>query len=202
MWKESGSTEYEQLSAGTYNAVCYRVIDIGTQEGSYEGKATSRRQCIIQWEVDEPMEDKRRFQISAFVTASLSEKAKLRQWLASWRGRDFTETELRGFDPRNIVSQPCMLSVKHNDKEKAVVAGVAKLPKGMQPMKPENEAFYFSLEPDEFDPSLLDKISQGLQKFILQSPEYAARTNGKAPYSPGSDDTGGIADMDDDLPFK
>ena len=44
LWKDSGGGEFEQAPAGTHMAVCIRVIDIGTQDGEYQGKPNSKRQ--------------------------------------------------------------------------------------------------------------------------------------------------------------
>ena len=203
-WSNSGGgSDFAQPDAGSHNAVCYRIIDIGTQSSMYEGKETHRRQNIIQWEIEDTMEDGRRFSVSAFVTASLNEKAKLRQWMTSWRGRDFTDEELAKFDPANIIGAPCMLTIAHNEKGRANVVGVSKLPKGMTPLKPENESFYFSLEHGEYNVKLMDKISDGLKKFILQSPEYAQRSSEmlKGGDVPGSD-SDDIQNIEDDLPFN
>lgn len=67
-------------------------------------------------------------------TCSLSEKANLRKDLAGWRGRDFTEAELQGFDVANVVGQPCVLSVinytKQNGSTGSKINSLSKLPKG------------------------------------------------------------------------
>src|SRR5208337_1405024 len=71
-------------------------------------------------------------------TLSLHEKAALRKDLESWRGRTFTEEELKGFDVENVLDVPCLLNVIHNGTSGTVyanVSGIMKLPKSMQPIK-------------------------------------------------------------------
>lgn len=198
MWKDNGGGDFEDPEPGSYAAVCYKIIDIGTQTFEYQGKANSRRQVILGWELDELMSDGRPFVISKFYTASLSEKANLRHDLAAWRGRDFTPEELGGFSPRNILGKPCLVTLTKNDKGKVRVTGVAKLPKGMGPPKRTNADVFFHL--DEFDGATFDSFSDGVKKLIVQSPEYQELMGKRAQAKPGNG-AGHFDDMADDLPF-
>ena len=179
-WADSGGGDFEQPPVGTHVARCIKVIDIGTQKGEYQGKATSKRQCIIGFELpDELMTEGeyagKPFTVSKFYTASLGEKANLRKDLANWRGRDFTEAELQGFEAKNIIDKCCMLSLTENDKKKIRITGVMALPKGSTPKPRVNEITYFSL--DEFNQAAFDALSDGIKKMIADSPEYRAWTN-------------------------
>lgn len=176
--KDSGGGDFEQPPVGTHIARCVKVIDIGTQKGEFQGKATFKRQVIIGWELpDELMTEGnyagQPFVVSRFYTASLSEKANLRKDLANWRGRDFTEQELAGFHAKKILSTGCMLSLTLNDKGKVRVTGVMALPKGTKMPPQVNPNVYFSL--DEYDQEAFDSLSEGYQKFIKASPEYTGR---------------------------
>lgn len=174
-WKETGGGgNFENPEAGTYGAVCYRVIDLGTQENNYQGIITHKQQVLIAWELDAPMSDGRPFVVSQFYTASLNEKAKLRQHLITWRGRDFTPEELNGFNPFNLLGAPCMLSIVLNDKGKTKIVGVAKLPKGMQGKKAVNTQCFLSLDKDNYDPTQFDMLSDGIKEIVRKSPEYQA----------------------------
>lgn len=200
VWKDTGGGDFENPEPGSYAGVCYKIIDIGTQTSEYQGKTNSRRQVILGWELDELMSDGRPFVVSKFYTASLSEKANLRHDLAAWRGRDFTQEELMGFSPRNILGKPCLVQLTKNDKGKIRVSGVAKLPKGMNSPKQTNETVFFHL--DEFDQQAFDGLSDGIKKLIVQSPEYqeivAKRATAQAaPKGPG----GAFDDFVDDIPF-
>lgn len=194
VWKDSGGGDFENPEPGSYAATCYKIIDIGTQTSEYQGKANSRRQAILGWELDELMSDGRPFVVSKFYTASLSEKANLRHDLAAWRGRDFTEEELGGFSPKNILGKPCLVTLTKNDKGKVRVTGVAKLPKGMTAPPLQNDLLFFHL--DEFDRKVFDGLSDGVKKLIVQSPEYQALQSAPAP-APNKH----FDDMADDIPF-
>lgn len=202
-WSDQGGGDFEQPPVGTHVARCVKMIDIGTQRGEYQGKATMKRQVIIGFELPNELMTEgdyagKPFTVSRFYTASLSEKANLRKDLANWRGRDFTEEELRGFEAKNILGKPCMLSLTPNEKGKVRITGVMALPKGTQVPEQVNASVYLSLEPEEFDPEVFDALSEGYKKLIKVSPEWAELQKPKAPPSKGG---GHFDDMADDIPF-
>lgn len=201
-WTDTGGGDFEQPPVGTHVARCVKVIDIGTQKGEYQGKATSKRQCIVGWELpDELMTEGdyagKPFTVSKFYTASLSEKANLRKDLANWRGRDFTEQELQGFEAKNILGKACLVQLTQNDKKKIRVTGIVALPKGSQVAEQVNDIVYFSL--DEFDQATFDRLSDGYKKLIMSSPEYKAVTDPS--FGHDSPNGGPFDDLDDDIPF-
>jgi hypothetical protein len=203
-WKDSGGGEYEQPPVGSHIGICVRVIDLGTQEGQYQGKPTSKRQCMLTFETPNELmsgeNEGKPFLVSKFYTASLGEKANLRHDLENWRGRAFTPDELAGFDSKNVLGKACMLSLTKNDKDKVRITGVMAMPKGMAVAQPMNPLVYFSL--DEYDAGAFNGLSDGIKKMIALSPEYkrATRPPESSPaQSPASGNT--FAEMDDDIPF-
>lgn len=199
-WKDTGGGDFEQPPVGTHVARCVKLIDIGTQKGEYQGKATFKRQVIIGWELPTELMATgdyagKPFTVSKFYTASLSEKANLRADLKNWRGREFTDQELAGFKAKNILGKPCMLSLTTNDKNKVRVTGVMALPKGMQVPDQVNPEVYLSLEAGEFDQKTFDALSDGYKKMITVSPEYQALLH------PNQGNGGSFGDFEDDIPF-
>ena len=170
--KEEG---FKQVPAGTYPARCIKIIDLGTQHGEYEGKEIVKKQVMITWELptelipDGDLKGKP-YGVSMFFTASLSEKAKLRQILESWRGRAFTQEELAGFDLRNILGKPCMASVVHTEKGRAKISAITSVPKGMTVPTAINELIFFDIS--NFNQDHFDKLSEKIQKMIQSSDEY------------------------------
>lgn len=189
--RDTGSGDFEQPEPGSYAAVCYKSIDIGTQTSEYNGETKKQHKIVIAWELDEKMADGRPFTIAQFYTASLHEKAKLRAHLEAWRGRQFTSEELEGFDSKNLLGKACMLSLIKNEKGKIRLQSVSKLPKGMQPPVQINPSVYFNLQ--EFNQGIFESLTNGIKKLILQSPEYHAIQGGAAPVP------GVVAD--DEVPF-
>lgn len=200
-WTDTGGGDFEQPPVGAHVARCVKIIDIGTQRGEYQGKATIRRQCIIGWELPNELMTEgdyagKPFTVSRFYTCSLGEKANLRKDLENWRGKAFTEEELNGFDSKNILGKPCMLSLTANDKGKTRITGVMALPRGTQVPEQINATVFFSMEPGEFDKTVFDSLSDGYKKLIMVSPEY------QETLKPGEQKKlGAFDDMESDIPF-
>lgn len=178
--KDTGGGNFEQAPAGTHLGRCIKLIDIGTQKGEYQGQATFKRQIIVGWELPSELMQTgeyagKPFCVSKFYTASLSEKANLRKDLENWRGRAFTDEELRGFDLSSILGKPCMLSIVLNDKNNARVGGVMAAPKGMSLPEIANPVLYFSLEEGRFDMATFESFSDKMRQMISQSPEFHER---------------------------
>lgn len=186
-------TDFELPPAGTHIGVCYRVVDLGTQEGSYMGQPKKQHKVLVSWELpDEKMSDGRPFTISQRYTWSMSEKATLRKHLESWRGKKFMDSDFgpNGFNIKNVVGVPCLLTITHadkGDKHYANVTTVAKLMKGMQAPPATNEQVYLWLNPGLWSPDVFHKLSQGLQGTIMQSPEYRDLANGHDKEPPPAD---------------
>ena len=155
--------------AGTHLAICYMVLDLGIQKTSFEGQDGQTHKCFVGWELpNEKMDDGRPFVISKEYTVSVSPKSNLYADLVSWRGREFTDEELGGFDIFNVMGAPAMLSVVHKTSKKgnnyAAVGAVSKAMKGMEIPKPENPLIKFSLSdgtpmPEGIYDWLKDKIN-------------------------------------------
>ena len=178
--KEEAS--FVQCPAGNHLAICYAVIDLGTQHNdafSWEGKPiaeSDKPQILIMWEIPAELVEiegeMKPAGISKFYNAFFSDRASLRIHLEAWRGKPFTQEELEGFNIANLIGKPCMLNVIHNDKGKAKIAGVAALPRGMVTPKQVNESIMFDLS--NYDQAIFDSISDGIKTIIQKSPEWQA----------------------------
>lgn len=186
--ESSGS--FELPPAGPVAARCCRLVDLGSQKGEFQGKATLKRKLLVSWELAELRADGTPFQISRRFTLSLDEKASLRQFLQAWRGRPFSDEELSGFDLRKLLSAPAMLNIGHtnrNGKDYANILSVSPLPKGMS--APDLAAAPVTFDIDAANaPDLLETLSENLQATIAASPEWAARVKASREREPGSDD--------------
>lgn len=134
--KETGST-FTPAPAGAGLAVCCDVVDLGVLKTSFPGQPDKLQHKIrIVWQladVDEAIG--KRPIVSQRYTLSLHEKAALRRDLESWRGRQFTASELAGFDVEKVIGVPCMLNVVHREskgKTYANVSAIMPVPKGAQ----------------------------------------------------------------------
>jgi len=211
--KESGDGgSFTPVPEGTHLARCYRIIDMGTQKTEFEGNVKLLPKVMIQFEVHgedaegnpiitgkgEPMS------ISKNYTLSLADKATLRKDLQTWRGKEFTADELRGFELKNILGAWAMISVVrkagNNGKEYTNIAGVMSVPSAIKKAglpQHHNDLKLFSI--DEPDMALFGTFSNSIKAKIEASPEWQARKGTKPKQS---SDSSGFDDMEDDLiPF-
>lgn len=165
--------------AGNHIARCISVIDLGTQTTEYNGETRHAHQVRIIWEL--PLEQKvfkeekgkQPYIISRTYTLSLGKKATLRADLVSWRGKEFTEDELRGFNLENILGAYCMLNIVHKQERNdtyANVSSVASIPKGMSKPEGINPTTFFSLE--EYDDNVFQSLPDKTKEKIQKSPEF------------------------------
>lgn len=136
--KDSGTT-FTPAPEGQHVAVCVDVVDLGIVETKWKEKTKQVHKCRLVFEIAEEMENGKRFTVSRQFTASLSEKANLRKFLESWRGRAFTKEELAGFDTEQLLGAPAVIQVVHNDrgdKTYANIDTVMKLMKGLPRLAP------------------------------------------------------------------
>ena len=197
--KNSGG-DFTPAPAGTHSAICYQVIDLGMQTGSYAGKITRRRQVLLTFELcEEPMKDGRPFSISKFYTLSLNEKATLRHDLESWRGRPFTAEELDGFDLKRVIGVPCLVTIVHEQnsegRTRAKINNVAAPMKGMARPAQVNPPVSFDI--DEWNDDVYAGLTEFVKKTIMASEEYIVRTAPENGHVPGRDEV----PSDDDIPF-
>ena len=200
----SEKREFQIAPVGSHLARLYRIIDLGTQKSEYMGQVKMLRKVKFFWELhgDELKIDGKPLIQTRNYTLSLGEKASLRKDLESWRGKSFTDDELRGFDLNNLLDKWCMVTVQHrtagNGNTYADAVAVtpvpsivlkAGLPQGINP------CLMFDLQ--KFDQKTFDELSQGLKDQIMQSAEY------RNAHTPKSDVNALLQDaaLEDDIPF-
>ncbi len=208
---DSGGGDFKRVPPGTHLARCYRVIDLGTQETSWQGQIKTMRKMQLSWELfgeDEegnPLqtEDGMPLVISKRYTSSLGEKANLRKDLESWRGKPFMSDELKGFDVQTLLDKWCMLSVIHNEdngKTYANVTGIVPVPKALKGTLPKGVHEIEAFDVDNPDMELFDTFHAKLQETIKSSEQWRSREYGGTrvtappPGHPANFD-------DDDIPF-
>ena len=79
-------------------------------------------------------------------TMSLNENSALHKDLKSWRGKSFTEQELKAFDLTKILGVSCDLEVEHTSGGRAKVTSVFKPDGGAQKSPTANDPVVFDLE--------------------------------------------------------
>ena len=202
----NGGGNYTPVEAGNHPARCVQMIHIGTVEENIQGSVKRLNKVRLTWELPTEMkewkegEGERPAVIHKEFTLSLNEKATLRKYLASWRGKDFTEEQAKAFDLTNLMGAPCLLNVIHKqskegNKTYAEIGSVSPLPKGMT--CPDQISASKILSYDEFDYTLLESLPDFVKDKVKSSDEYKAMTNPGSTETPSVHTTGD----DDDLPF-
>jgi hypothetical protein len=132
---------YSPAPEGVHHAVCCDVIDKGVIESSFVDEKTGlkkhQHKIDIAWQIGELRDDGKRHVVYKRYTLSINEKATLRKDLESWRGRPFTEAELKRFDVESVIGANALVNVQHNQKDGktyANVVSVMPLIKGMAKM--------------------------------------------------------------------
>jgi hypothetical protein len=209
--KDSGGGNFKRVPSGAYIGRCYSLIDLGTQltSGQYGDKL--QHKLRIGWELfgeDEQgnpltvnMDGKTMpMTISKSYTVSLHEKAGLRRDLVAWRGKDFTNEELNGFELKNVLGQWAMISVvetENNGQTYTNIANINPVPASIKKNglpEAHNETKIFDINDPDMD--LFESFSENLQNKIKKSPEWE-RLHGSSPSSTGAD----FSDMESDIPF-
>ena len=178
---------YELAPAGSHTAICFRVVDLGTQPGIYGPKW----QILCSWELfDEPMVDGRPFTISRRYTLSSNRKAALRADTEGVLGRALTAADFGRFDLATLLGMTATVGVKHETRDDgrtfANITSIMKRPKAVAERLPcSNEAIAFSLADRPFREHEFEQLPQWLRDVIARSPEYemAIRPQAQVPVS-------------------
>ena len=182
---EDRGGSFESTPPGMHLARCYRIVDLGTQKTEYMGQVKFLHKIMLGWEIhgtddsgkEIKMRDGRPFAIFKNYTLSWSDKANLRLDLQSWRGKPFSNEELRRFDLKTVLGAWCMLNVieraGQDGKMYVNVSGVSPVPSmikqaGLPQAVNPNEIFNL----EEPDMELYAKFSDHLKKKIEASPEW------------------------------
>lgn len=198
------------LDAGIYTARCYQMIHIGTNTENIMGEDKALNKVRIYFELPTEMmvfkegNGEQPRVMSEEFTLSLHEKANLRKFLESWRGKTFADKDLEDFDLSKLLGAACMLTVIHKENKKgdvfANISGISKLMKGTKCPKQINDTFEFGYEP--FDESKMDQLPEWIADKVKTSVEYNEAINGAPAMEPLPADFDDIEELDDDdAPF-
>jgi hypothetical protein len=210
------SNNINPVPEGVHIAVCYSVVDVGTQYSEKYDKAS--RKFIVTWEMPACRIDVDRGgkkvslprAISKRYTLSLADKAILRKDLEAWRGRAFTAQELKGFDVKQLVGAACQLQVIHTNNDSktyANVGAIMALPNGVKAPKPENETTFFTLASLDQALRLPANMPEWQQNMIKESREWekmsfkVSQNTPKESPAPANAAVAETSATDNDVPF-
>lgn len=207
---------FEAAPPGNHAAALVAVIDLGTQEETYQNVAKDVHQLYLVWELtdEKPEGSDHGHVIGRVYTYSGHPKAGLRKMLEGWRGRPYAEGEAMA--PEAAVGKACLVSVMQEGGYSKVV-GVGPLPKGMTAGKPSYKPVARALEdtgpvpdwlPFIFGKPVAHVLDNAAENRPAGSPA-PARSNGHGagqsldhlPPSQGAPRQGHMAISNDDIPF-
>jgi hypothetical protein len=177
---KSAGGDFPLQPAGTHLAVLFQLIDMGTQQVTYEGRTKDVRQVKLVFELhgdEAKLSDGRPMAISKTFSRSGHEKSGLRLFMEKWRGKKFTDDELSAFDFRTMLGKPCLLNVVHKEMKDGTMAqieGASRLMQGMTPPAPINDLLYVSLDAEDYEATAFNKLSQKMKEKIWPTKEYKA----------------------------
>ncbi len=194
--KDRAGGDFTPIPEDLHLAVCYGIWDIGTQFSEKYSKSIHK--VVIVWEIpgcrgqferDGKIKDLPRA-ISKRYTISLHKKADLRKDLESWRGKKFTDEELKGFDLKKLLGAPCQIQVLHNKVDDKVYANIAAITKAPTATKiiPENPLKFFSFEDQA-------PVPDGTPEWIMDLIRHAEEFKGDGDHDDHN------AQYDDSVPF-
>lgn len=187
------SSDFAPISAGTHHAVCYGIVDLGTQPSDVYAP---KRKLLLIWELPDERSTFERDgkemdlprAISRQFTLSMHKKSTLRPFLESWRGKPFTDEEAADFDITRLIGANGILNIVHKagigqnaGRTFASVATITPLMKGMNKRAAENPTLIFSL--DDFAGRTIafpENMPEWIQKIVCESEEYLERARSGA----------------------
>lgn len=182
--RDNEGSGFTPIEEGTYFAVCYGLIDVGDTYSENFDKCTPK--FSILWELvgAEPLHiDGKEVNrtVSKSYSKSLNPKSNLRKDLRAWRGREFTDEELKRFDMVNILGAPCQIQIvnsTNNGKTYSNIAAIMNLPKGMPKPEPTLDRVYWDFEEHEIGDDAWSKIPPWLKNIVQSNETYKYITEG------------------------
>lgn len=172
---DNGGQVIPKLEGGVYTAISSAIIDLGLQT-SEKFQKTQRKFMMIWTIKGEEVEvngEKLPRTMSKEYSFSLNEKSTLRKDLQAWRGKVFTDEELRGFNLINILNKACQLQIileEKNGKPYNSIAGIMSVPKGTAIDELQN-TYHFDIE-DESTYMNWSNIPTWIQERIKKAENY------------------------------
>ncbi len=163
----------EPIPVGLHKAVCYSIVDYGTQETAYgpkhQMKITFELPDIrMEYEKDGKMINSPRVISTRNLTISTHERSNMGKLLKEWLG-----TPSDNFDTASLLGLNAQLFVVHNEVDETTYANIQSivpLSEGMEHKQNENPLIDYEIKRDgtDFPPNLPD----WQKDIITKSPEY------------------------------
>lgn len=142
---KGGDGNFERAPAGNHPAVLIGLIDMGTQENSFQGNVTQQHRAYFVYElVMEKTQAGKNHILATDLTVSMNEKAKLRKWIEARTGKQIPDGA--EYDVSQEVGQSVLLNVVLNKDGYPKIESVGSVPKGMTVPSPTNKPVVMTLD--------------------------------------------------------
>lgn len=123
VYAKSAGGDFEAAPAGLCNAVCVDVVELGLKP---DMNGNMKEKIRIVFQTDKKLTNGKLAIVGAQFTLSAHEKAKLRQFLESWRGKKFTATrEMEDLDLEKLIGASAFLNIIHEAKGDKTYANIS-----------------------------------------------------------------------------
>lgn len=197
---DNGGGDYQLIPEATYIATCVLMADIGTHVEIFQGQDPKTvEKLYIGWELNACDDQGKPYTIGTTYNCSLNQKSSLRKMLEAWRGRAFTDEELRNFDIRNVLGKSCGLGVIHkpSNTDPSVkyprIGSIQALPAGVPPYQPLATPSLFDI--NQFDQAAYERLPNLAKVMLQKSGEW------KILSEQGVVTTADLVADDSDIPF-
>lgn len=171
--KDRAKAALPPIPAGQYLAVCVGVFDLGEQY-SEKFKNYSPKLMItfdipaVTVEVDGKQEPR---QLSREFTISGKQNSKLREFISSWNGCQYSDEAFGEFDPLTQIGKPAMLNVVLNEtSEYANITTIMPLFPGLP--APTTQTPMKIWDMDAWDDKAFEELPAWVQEKIKKSTQY------------------------------
>lgn len=134
----TGESEFEQIPEGSYQAVLFKIWDLGLVVSEKYGNASYK--VAFRFELNKRMENNKRYTLTVVLTDSFGLKANMPKFLKGW-GVDLSKEVIKaGFDYSSLIGRNGIATVTHTESGEKVYANITAivpLLDGMQPITAE-----------------------------------------------------------------
>lgn len=191
--KLNGESQFQPHPEGQFAAVCVDVIDLGVRWEQFPGSPgkESHKVALVFATGERNVEGGTLHDIGQEFTASVHEKAKLRQFLEAWRGKKYEDKALRetGLPLDKLAGQGAYVSIVHEQSKAgrtyARIGSIMPLPKGVA--KPDVTGW--------------ERPKFWGERKAAYAAELVAHRKEQAPTQDYDDMPDALEGADDDLPF-
>ncbi len=183
-------SEFKAIPAGTYNARCCGVVDIGTHEEEWDGKKSMKHKMIWMFSIPELMVEFERDgeKITRPMTTSVwlnksntfHEKSKMLKFLNGWRGKPMNDADKRFFRFNKLIGASAVIEVVNytgkNGNMKDKIVSISHCKDEVPAL--EDEGVYLDMDettPEDWNEGLIKDFSPKIQDWIRRSVEWQER---------------------------